>query len=105
MTSEYEDESRAAAEVEAASKKSEPLPQRFLDLPVAVHATLGRIDLKLGDVFKLTVGSVVEVGRRITEPVDIIGNNNLIAKGQVVVRKGNYGVKILSFQTGSSKWE
>jgi flagellar motor switch protein FliN/FliY len=105
MTDGYEDEGRAAAEVEAPSKEAEPLPERFHDLPVTLHATLGRIDLKLGEVFKLTVGSVIEVGRLITDPVDIIGSNNLIAKGQVVVSKGNYGVRIVSLHAASSRWE
>jgi flagellar motor switch protein FliN/FliY len=105
MTSGYEGEGRAAAEVEAQSREAEPLPERFHDLPVTVHATLGRIDLRLGEVFKLTVGSVVEVGRLITDPVDIVGNDNLIAKGQVVVSNGNYGVRIVSLRAASSRWE
>jgi len=105
MMSWNEGEGRAAAEVEAQSREAEPLPERFHDLPVTVHATLGRIDMQLSEVFKLTVGSVVEVGRRITDPVDIVTNNNLIAKGQVVVSKGNYGVKIVSLRGASSRWE
>jgi flagellar motor switch protein FliN len=105
MTSERQDEGRPAAEVEAPSKVPEPLPERFHDLPVTLHATLGRIDMKLGEVFKLTVGSVIEVGHLITDPVDIVGNNNLIAKGQVVVCQGYYGVRIVSLRAASSKWE
>jgi flagellar motor switch protein FliN/FliY len=105
MTSGCEGEDRAAAEVEAPSKEAQPLPERLQDLPVTLHVTLGQVDLRLGEVFKLTVGSVLEVGRLITDPVDIIGNNNLIAKGQVVVCKGNYGVKIVSLRPASSRWE
>jgi len=45
-------------------------------------------------VLKLTSGSIVELNRTVTEPVEIIVNNCVIAKGEVVVIEGNYGVRI-----------
>ena len=48
----------------------------------------------LKDVIKLTTGSIVELNRSIVEPVEVIVNNCVIARGEVVVIEGNYGVRI-----------
>jgi flagellar motor switch protein FliN/FliY len=50
--------------------------------------------MKLRDAVKLTTGSIVELNRRVTEPVEVIVNNCVIARGEVVVVEGNYGVRI-----------
>jgi len=63
-----------------------------VELPVCV--SFGRAQLPLRDVLKLTSGSIVELNRTITEPVDVIVNNCVIARGEVVVIEGNYGVRI-----------
>lgn len=63
-----------------------------VELPVSV--SFGRAQLPLKDVIKLTSGSIVELNRSITEPVEIIVNNCVIARGEVVVVEGNYGVRI-----------
>ena len=59
-----------------------------------VHATLGTASIPLRDVFKLTVGSVIEIGKRITDPVDLVVNDRVIARGLVVICKGAYGLKL-----------
>lgn len=63
-----------------------------VELPVAV--SFGRAVLPLKDVLKLNSGSIVELNRTIAEPVEIIVNNCVIARGEVVVVDGNYGVRI-----------
>jgi flagellar motor switch protein FliN len=63
-----------------------------VELPVSV--SFGRAHLPLKDVIKLTSGSIVELNRSVTEPVEIIVNNCVIARGEVVVIEGNYGVRI-----------
>jgi flagellar motor switch protein FliN len=63
-----------------------------VDLPVSV--SFGRSQMRLKDVVKLTTGSIVELNRSISEPVEIIVNNCVIARGEVVVVEGNYGVRI-----------
>jgi flagellar motor switch protein FliN/FliY len=63
-----------------------------VELPVSV--SFGRAQLPLKDVIKLTSGSIVELNRSVTEPVEIIVNNCVIARGEVVVIEGNYGVRI-----------
>jgi flagellar motor switch protein FliN len=59
-----------------------------------VSVSFGRAQLPLKDVIKLTAGSIVELDRAVSEPVEIIVNNAVIAHGEVVVVEGNFGVRI-----------
>jgi flagellar motor switch protein FliN/FliY len=60
-----------------------------------VSVSFGRAHLPVKEVLKLTSGSIVELNRGISEPVEVIVNNCVIARGEVVVIEGNYGVRIL----------
>jgi flagellar motor switch protein FliN/FliY len=64
-----------------------------VELPVSI--SFGRANLALKEVLKLTSGSIVELNRTVSEPVEVIVNNCVIARGEVVVVEGNYGVRIL----------
>lgn len=64
-----------------------------VELPVAV--SIGKARLALKDVLKLGIGSIVELNRTLTEPVDVVVNNCIIARGDVVVVDGNFGVRVL----------
>lgn len=66
----------------------------LLEVELPVSVSFGRAHLPLKDVLKLNSGSIVELNRSISEPVDIIVNNCVIARGEVVVVEGNYGVRI-----------
>ena len=63
-----------------------------VDLPVSI--SFGRAQLPLKDVLKLTTGSIVELNRGVNEQVEVLVNNCLVARGEVVVVEGNYGVRI-----------
>lgn len=66
----------------------------LLDVALPVSISFGKTELAVRDVLKLTTGSIVELNRAVTEPVDLIVNNCIIARGEVVVVNGNYGVRI-----------
>ena len=66
----------------------------LLDVELPVSVSFGHAQVPLKDVLKLTTGSIVELSRAIIEPVDIVVNNCVIAKGEVVVVEGNFGVRI-----------
>jgi flagellar motor switch protein FliN/FliY len=66
----------------------------LLDVELPVSVSFGRTHLALRDVLKLTSGSIVELNRAVSEPVEVIVNNCVIARGEVVVVEGNYGVRI-----------
>jgi flagellar motor switch protein FliN/FliY len=63
-----------------------------VELPVSV--SFGRAELPLRDVLKLATGSIIELNRALSDPVEVIVNNCVIARGEVVVIEGNYGVRI-----------
>jgi flagellar motor switch protein FliN/FliY len=69
-------------------------PDFLLDVELPVSISFGHARLPLKDVLKLTTGSVVELDRQPEEVVDVIVNNTVIARGEVVVVEGNYGVRI-----------
>ena len=64
-----------------------------IDLPVVV--VLGRATLRIAEVLKLTVGSIVELDRRVGEPVEVCIQGVVVARGEVVSIRGNYGVRIV----------
>jgi flagellar motor switch protein FliN/FliY len=66
----------------------------LLDVEMPVSVSFGRAKVPLKDVLKLTTGSIVELNRSIVEPVEIIVNNCVIARGEVVVVEGNFGVRV-----------
>jgi len=66
----------------------------LLDVELPVSISFGKTQLPLKDVLRLTTGSIVELNRGVGEPVEILVNHCLIARGEVVVVEGNYGVRI-----------
>lgn len=65
------------------------------DVPLEVQAQLGKSRKLVKDILKLNVGSIIELDKEAGEPVDILVNNKLIARGDVVEIDGNYGVRII----------
>jgi flagellar motor switch protein FliN len=66
----------------------------LLDVELPVSVSFGRAQVPLKEVLKLTTGSIVELNRSILEPVEVIVNNCVIARGEVVVVEGNFGVLV-----------
>ena len=66
----------------------------LMDVELPVSISFGKAHLPMKDVLKLTTGSIVELDRAINEPVDVLVNHCLIARGEVVVVEGNYGIRI-----------
>ncbi|HUI77684.1 MAG TPA: flagellar motor switch protein FliN [Bryobacteraceae bacterium] len=66
----------------------------LLDVELPVSISFGKTHLALKDVLKLTTGSIVELNRGVNEPVEVLVNHCLVARGEVVVVEGNYGIRI-----------
>ena len=64
------------------------------DVPVKVQAVLGRARMPVGELLHLGAGTVVELDRRVGEPVDIFVNDRLIARGEVVLIDNALGVTL-----------
>ena len=68
--------------------------EAVFDVPVKVQAVLGRSRMEIGELMRLRPGDVVELDRRVGEPVDIYVNNRLIARGEVVLIDNALGVTL-----------
>jgi len=73
----------------------------FLDVPVGVTVQLGSTQLSMREVLQLSVGSVVQLNKVADSPVDILVNDKLVARGEVVVIENRFGIKITEMVGGS----
>ena len=64
-----------------------------IDLPVVVR--FGHTELPLRALTRLGPGSVIDLGRSPDDPVEVMVSDRVIARGEVVVVGGNYGIRIL----------
>jgi flagellar motor switch protein FliN/FliY len=74
----------------------------LLDIPLKVTVELGRTHKVIKDILELSQGSIIELDKLAGEPVDILVNNKLIAKGEVVVIDENFGVRVTDIV---NQWE
>jgi len=92
------EETAETAVVEAAQEPAapqfKPFYDRLIELELPIAIVLGRTTLPIRDVLKLTTGSLVELDRHVGDPVEIVVHNSVVARGEVVSVKGNYGVRI-----------
>ncbi len=66
----------------------------ILDISLDVTVELGRVRMLIKDVLELAAGSIIELDRVAGEPVDVLVNGRLIAKGEVVVIEDNFGIRL-----------
>ncbi|MEK6556934.1 MAG: flagellar motor switch protein FliN [Candidatus Margulisiibacteriota bacterium] len=65
------------------------------DVPLELSVELGRARRSIADILDFGVGTVVELNRLAGEPVDLMANGKLIAKGEVVVIDENFAIRII----------
>ncbi len=70
----------------------------LLDVELEVMLRFGERSMLLREILDLGAGSVVELDRTIDEPVDLLLDGRIIARGEVVVVDGNYGLRVLEVQ-------
>lgn len=66
----------------------------LLDVELPVTVRLGSVPVPLGLVMGLNAGSLVEFDRAADELVEVLVNNRVVARGEMVTVQGNYGVRI-----------
>lgn len=66
------------------------------DINVTLTVELGRTDMVIEEILALTTGKVIELQKLAGEPLDILVNDKLLARGEVVVVDENFGVRITS---------
>ena len=73
------------------SKKSLDL---ILDIPLTVSVELGRSKMLINDLLQLGQGSVIELTKLVGEPLEVLVNQKLVARGEVVVVNEKFGVRL-----------
>jgi flagellar motor switch protein FliN/FliY len=66
----------------------------IMDIPLDITVELGRMRMQIREVLDLGAGSIVEIDKAAGEPVDVLANGRLVARGEVVVIDDNFGVRI-----------
>ena len=81
----------AATSVEGGESKSLDL---ILDIPLTVAVELGRSKMLINDLLQLGQGSVIELTKLVGEPLEVMVNQKLVARGEVVVVNEKFGVRL-----------
>lgn len=110
-----EEDVNAAIDVEGEGEKSVPVQEfketagsaktvtsggeinldALMDVQVNLSVEIGRSKLAIKDLIQLSPGSVVELDRMVEEPLDLMVNGTLIARGEVVVVDGQFGLRLI----------
>lgn len=88
---------------EARSLEDDRSLDLLMDIPLEVSVELGRIEMLIRDVLELGAGSIIELRKAAGEPVDVLVNGCLIARGEVVVVEDNFGVRITEIPSPSER--
>jgi len=69
-------------------------PDVLQNISVTLSFEVGRAQIKIKDLMRLTQGSVVELDRIAGEPLDLLVNNTVVAQGEVVLVNERYGIRL-----------
>jgi flagellar motor switch protein FliN len=96
------------AQTRQAPVASGPMPdsgnlELLLDIQLPVVVRMGQTEMQMGELLKLTPGSILELNRSADAPVELLVNGKLIAKGEVVVVDGNFAFRITEIDTRAAR--
>ena len=66
----------------------------ILDVPVTLSLEVGRAQMSVGKLLRLSQGSVVELDRHAGEPLDVLVNGALVAHGEIVIVNDKFGIRL-----------
>ena len=103
-TFDAEKEMMEALAQEAAAKATSPVPKlngphdgnldRILDIPLVLSAQLGNTRMLIKDLLQLGPGSIVELDKLAGEPLEVLVNERLVARGEVVMVNEKFGIRL-----------
>jgi len=103
------DDASEQAPQEAATEKLSPVKDRnlnlILDIPLKVTVELGRTKMAVSELLNLTQGSVLELSKLAGEPMEVLVNGKLIARGEAVVVNEKFGVRLTDIISPSERIE
>jgi flagellar motor switch protein FliN len=85
---------QSSAPAEISSESSSQNIDLILDIQLKLAARLGQVEMPVGEILKLVPGSVLDIDRFVDEPVELLVNDRLIARGEIVVVQENFGIRI-----------
>lgn len=84
----------ASIAVAETSGLQEPNIDRILDIPLQVSAQLGHTRMLIKDLLQLGPGSIVELDKLAGEPLEVLVNDRLVARGEVVMVNEKFGIRL-----------
>ncbi|MFC1891130.1 flagellar motor switch protein FliN [Thermodesulfobacteriota bacterium] len=84
----------AEMDTESAENENQQNMDFLLDIPLEITVELGKTRITIGDLLKLSQGSVVELNKLTEEPLEIFVNKKLMAQGEVVVVNDKFGIRL-----------
>ena len=93
MTTEQNNET-AMEDASGSSLPNHINPDVLQNISVSITVEVGRTNMKIRDLLRLTQGSVVELDRIAGEPLDLLVNNTVVAQGEVVLVNDRYGIRL-----------
>lgn len=75
----------------------------ILDIPLKVSVELGRTKVLVQDLLKLHKGSVIELTKMAGEPLEVLVNDRVLAKGEVIVMNEKFGVRLTDIVNHASR--
>lgn len=79
--------------------------QLIMDIPLRVTVELGRTKMPVSELLNLTQGSVIELSKLAGEPMEVLVNDKLIARGEAVVVNEKFGVRLTDIISTSERIE
>lgn len=83
----------------------QPGIELLLDVELETSLRFGCREMPLGEILDLGPGDVVQLDRHLTEPVDLIVSDKIVARGEVVLVNGNFGLRITEVATPTRRLE
>lgn len=77
----------------------------LLDVQLPVAIRFGETEMLLEEIVKLGVGSVIELNSGIDQPVELVVNNRILARGEVVTVDGFYGIRIMEITNAGERFK
>jgi len=92
-------------EITALKENTEDRAELLRDIELDATLQFGSRDLSLREIFELGPGDIVELDRHVSEPVDLVVSDRIVARGEVVVVQGNFALRITQVATPQLRLE
>jgi len=89
--------------MDEAAESSQINSEVLQNISVTLTVEVGRAQIKIRDLMRLTQGSVVELDHIAGEPLDLLVNNTIVAQGEVVLVNERYGIRLTRVAPASER--